>query len=88
MATVFTKRKASELNIGSIFKLSARKNGRQFVVHRDFEGLGPMEIGGPRWKGSVPPHLKGKLLIIVQNCRQLILDQGREVYVAEIITTP
>jgi hypothetical protein len=76
---------ASELKLGDTFQFNTRKNGKRYTIKPVADGRNPEEIGGEGWRGSVPEDQKGKLLIIVQNCGQLVLAKDcRVVLVAPI----
>jgi hypothetical protein len=60
-----------DLKPGECFFLSLRKNAKMFRVAPTSDAIA--QVGGPAWTGSVPPHLKGKYLIILDDCRQLTL---------------
>lgn len=76
------EKEAQHLNPGDTFTFSPRKNAKKYQVHSGpAHGEAVEEIGGPRWKGSVPDGMKGKLLVILQNCRQVVLDKEEKVFV-------
>lgn len=70
---------ASELCSGDVFSFSDRKNAKRMRVSLN-EDAAPKIIGGPDWYGSVPDKLKGQLLIILDNCGQITVDENVIVY--------
>lgn len=64
------KIKVEELVSGQEFKLKGQRKFRVFSKY--------MELGSG---DNIPAQHKGKLLVILSNCRQLILDKETEIEV-------
>lgn len=62
-------KKASNLKAGEEFKLPGMRKWRQVC------GSDPKVLQGP----GIPPHHQGKMLVILHDCQQLILDPDRYV---------
>ncbi len=70
----------ADLQPGTTFTLNSRKNAKRH--HLGPEARHKSIVGGPEWTGgSVPPDLQGKVLLVMENCRQLILDLTTIVYI-------
>jgi hypothetical protein len=72
---------AQELKPGETFTLTTRKNAHQFTISAQHDAV--EIIGGPgaKWNLSEDCKVRGKLLIIMANCRQLTVEPDMPVYV-------
>lgn len=73
-----THKTAKELQPGETFTLTTRKNAHQFTVANQSDAI--EKIGGPGYINP-PADQIGKYLIIVGNCRQIVLPPDADVYV-------